>query len=124
MAVNYSKVSDEVAAVQTLDIETGPIASSSSASAPIPSTSFKIKSAGAESPYTPKSSQDISWANLCFQVGKVKILDNCFGKVPSGQVCAIMGPSGAGKSSLLNVLAGRSCKFLSLSPSLTTYHLP
>ena len=35
-------------------------------------------------------------------------LDNCYGKVPAGELCAIMGASGAGKSSLLNVLAGRS----------------
>lgn len=51
---------------------------------------------------------DIAWSDLNFDVGSKRILDNCYGKVMAGQVCAIMGPSGAGKSSLLNVLAGRS----------------
>ncbi len=51
---------------------------------------------------------DFSWTNVNFSVGNKKILTECWGKVPSGKVCAIMGPSGAGKSSLLNVLAGRS----------------
>ena len=51
---------------------------------------------------------DIAWSNVNFKIGNKIILDNCYGKVEAGQVCAIMGPSGAGKSSLLNVLAGRS----------------
>ena len=51
---------------------------------------------------------DIEWSKVCFSAGEKKILDNCWGKVESGQTCAILGPSGSGKSSLLNVLAGRS----------------
>ncbi len=52
--------------------------------------------------------QDIEWNAINFKVGNKVILDNVWGKVNAGQVCAIMGPSGSGKSSLLNVLAGRS----------------
>ena len=51
---------------------------------------------------------DIQWSSLNFKAKKTNILTDCWGKVSSGEVCAIMGPSGAGKSSLLNVLAGRS----------------
>lgn len=56
---------------------------------------------------------DISWSSIDFSLGekekpKLKILQQCWGDVKAGEVCAIMGPSGAGKSSLLNVLAGRS----------------
>eukprot|EP00428_Durinskia_dybowskii_P079522 CAMPEP_0170435268 /NCGR_PEP_ID=MMETSP0117_2-20130122/43508_1 /TAXON_ID=400756 /ORGANISM="Durinskia baltica, Strain CSIRO CS-38" /LENGTH=533 /DNA_ID=CAMNT_0010695207 /DNA_START=62 /DNA_END=1660 /DNA_ORIENTATION=- len=51
---------------------------------------------------------DIMWSNVNFSVGDKKILSDCWGSVPTGNVCAILGPSGAGKSSLLNVLAGRS----------------
>ena len=51
---------------------------------------------------------DIAWCNVSFKVGEKVILDNCYGNVPAGSVCAILGPSGSGKSSLLNVLAGRS----------------
>ena len=40
--------------------------------------------------------QDIIWSNITFRVGDKVILDNCYGNVPSGKVCAIMGPSGAG----------------------------
>lgn len=52
--------------------------------------------------------QDIAWSNIVFKVGDKTILENCYGRVNAGQVCALMGPSGSGKSSLLNVLAGRS----------------
>lgn len=52
--------------------------------------------------------QDIAWSNVSFKVGHKTILDNCYGRVNAGQVCAVMGPSGSGKTSLLNVLAGRS----------------
>lgn len=61
-----------------------------------------------------KQACNISWSDLNFTVsgkgGKqsVKVLDNVWGTVKSGEVCCIMGASGAGKSSLLNVLAGRS----------------
>jgi ABC-type transporter Mla maintaining outer membrane lipid asymmetry ATPase subunit MlaF len=55
-----------------------------------------------------KTSHDVVWKHINFLVGEKKILDECWGNVPAGTVCAIMGPSGAGKSSLLNVLAGRS----------------
>ncbi|KAJ1439146.1 ABC transporter [Ochromonadaceae sp. CCMP2298] len=48
------------------------------------------------------------WKRINFKVGEKKILDDCWGRVTAGTVCAILGPSGAGKSSLLNVLAGRS----------------
>jgi ABC-type multidrug transport system fused ATPase/permease subunit len=36
---------------------------------------------------------DISWVNLNFRAGKSQILNNVWGKVGSGQICAIMGPS-------------------------------
>jgi ABC-type multidrug transport system ATPase subunit len=36
-----------------------------------------------------------------------RILDNVWGRCPSGKVTGIMGPSGSGKTSLLNVLSGR-----------------
>ena len=37
---------------------------------------------------------DIAWCDLSYDVGPKHILDNCYGKVMAGQVCAIMGPSG------------------------------
>lgn len=52
--------------------------------------------------------KDIEWCKVSFSAGDKSILENCWGKVKSGQTCAILGPSGSGKSSLLNVLAGRS----------------
>jgi ABC-type multidrug transport system ATPase subunit len=57
--------------------------------------------------------QDIAFSAVNFSVklpnGENKdILKDCWGKVETGQVCAVLGPSGSGKSSLLNVLAGRS----------------
>jgi ABC-type glutathione transport system ATPase component len=56
-----------------------------------------------------KTPHNVVWKHIDFVAGeKKKILDDCWGNVPAGKVCAIMGPSGAGKSSLLNVLAGRS----------------
>eukprot|EP01038_Epipyxis_sp_PR26KG_P005004 gene5004-6989_t len=57
---------------------------------------------------TSNRNNDVKWSNVNYKVGDKSILTNCWGKVPSGKLCAIMGPSGAGKSSLLNVLAGRS----------------
>ena len=59
-----------------------------------------------------RKAQGISWSDLNFKVGKKSILTTCWGKVNAGETCAIMGPSGAGKSSLLNVLAGRSGKYI------------
>ena len=56
----------------------------------------------------PEGHNDISWTDVSYKVGKKTILDNCFGSVSAGSLCAIMGPSGAGKTSLLNILAGRS----------------
>ena len=38
-------------------------------------------------------SQDIAWSGLNFKVKNKSILEDCYGKVPAGQVCAIMGPS-------------------------------
>jgi ABC-type multidrug transport system ATPase subunit len=60
---------------------------------------------------------DFAWNNLNFSAKGTKILTDCWGSVPAGQVCAIMGPSGAGKSSLLNVLAGRSSSAAGISIS-------
>lgn len=54
------------------------------------------------------TNHDIAWSDVSFKVGEKLILNNCYGSVPAGSVCAILGPSGSGKSSLLNVLAGRS----------------
>ena len=54
-----------------------------------------------KSPYQSKSKrvtpQNLQWTNITFNVGKIKILTDCWGEVPAGTVCAIMGPSGAGK---------------------------
>jgi ABC-type multidrug transport system ATPase subunit len=52
--------------------------------------------------------RDIEWSGVNFSAGEKAILTDCWGKVKSGETCAILGPSGSGKSSLLNVLAGRS----------------
>lgn len=60
----------------------------------------------------------LSWSDVCFTVaadasagpdtpGRKKILDNCWGSVYGGEVCALLGPSGAGKTTLLNLLSGR-----------------
>lgn len=57
-----------------------------------------------------REGQDLEWSDINYTVmkGEKQILYDSWGKVESGQICAIMGPSGSGKSSLLNVLAGRS----------------
>jgi ABC-type multidrug transport system ATPase subunit len=58
-----------------------------------------------------EESSGVFWADINLSVGKTTILENCWGNLPSGSVCAIMGPSGAGKTTLLNVIAGRTeCK--------------
>lgn len=61
--------------------------------------------------FVERDGRDLEWHSLNFEVGPedkpVTILDNVFGRIPKGEVAALMGPSGAGKSSLLNVLAGR-----------------
>ena len=63
--------------------------------------------------------KDFTWNTVNFTVnqagGTKSILKDCWGNVPSGNLCAVMGPSGSGKSSLLNVLAGRS----SSAPGIT-----
>eukprot|EP00604_Paraphysomonas_vestita_P002661 CAMPEP_0174819530 /NCGR_PEP_ID=MMETSP1107-20130205/2821_1 /TAXON_ID=36770 /ORGANISM="Paraphysomonas vestita, Strain GFlagA" /LENGTH=196 /DNA_ID=CAMNT_0016033205 /DNA_START=47 /DNA_END=634 /DNA_ORIENTATION=+ len=59
--------------------------------------------------FSTRPGKDLAWNNINFIVNKkTQVLNNCWGEVPHGKVCAILGPSGAGKSSLLNVLAGRS----------------
>ena len=37
---------------------------------------------------------DIAWSGVNFKVGEKVILDNCYGSVPAGTVCAVLGPSG------------------------------
>lgn len=55
---------------------------------------------------------DISFSNvtytasLGFRKGEKEILHQISGRLPPGQLIAIMGPSGAGKSTLLDVLSG------------------
>eukprot|EP00392_Amoebophrya_sp_AT5.2_P010869 g10936.t1 len=49
----------------------------------------------------------LDWDSLTFEVGGKKILDNCYGRLFPGEVCALIGPSGAGKSTLMNLLAAR-----------------
>jgi len=48
-----------------------------------------------------KQQQDLRWSHIEFTVvnQKKKILIDCWGEVPAGQVCAVLGPSGAGKVS-------------------------
>lgn len=41
---------------------------------------------------------DIAWSNVNFKMGNKLILDNVYGNVNAGDVCAIMGPSGKGIS--------------------------
>mmetsp|Transcript_8906 Transcript_8906/g.19565 ORF Transcript_8906/g.19565 Transcript_8906/m.19565 type:complete len:180 (-) Transcript_8906:3-542(-) len=64
------------------------------------------------------------WKRINFKVGEKKILDDCWGRVTAGTVCAILGPSGAGKSSLLNVLAGRSANApgVTISAAVSSCH--
>ena len=38
------------------------------------------------------TSHDIVWSKVSYKVGKKVILDNCYGSVPAGKVCAILGP--------------------------------
>lgn len=40
---------------------------------------------------------DIAWCGVNYEVGKKRILYDCYGHVPSGSVCAIIGPSGSGE---------------------------
>ena len=48
-----------------------------------------------------KPQQDLRWSQVEFTVKqKKKILSDCWGEVPAGQVCAVLGPSGAGKVTL------------------------
>ncbi len=44
-----------------------------------------------------RNKANITWSHINFRIGSNRILDNCWGHVLSGQVCAIMGSSGAGK---------------------------
>lgn len=59
-----------------------------------------------------RAPKELKWTKVNYTVTTEKetktILDNTWGNVKPGQVCAVMGPSGSGKSSLLNVLSGRS----------------
>ncbi|GKY92588.1 hypothetical protein MPSEU_000228900 [Mayamaea pseudoterrestris] len=56
----------------------------------------------------------LEWTNISMttippkaKVDGRRILENVWGRCPSGKVTAVMGPSGSGKTSLLNVLSGR-----------------
>jgi hypothetical protein len=41
-----------------------------------------------------KTSKDLKWRDIDFKVGDKQILKDCWGHVPTGQICAIMGGSG------------------------------
>lgn len=55
-----------------------------------------------------KVARDLVWSGVSFRVGEKQILQDCWGHVPAGKVCAIIGTSGSGKTTMLNILAGRS----------------
>ena len=63
---------------------------------------------------TSEQGYSLEWKKISMTVDSPKpkvqgrrILNNAWGRCPSGKVTAIMGPSGSGKTSLLNVLSGR-----------------
>lgn len=49
-----------------------------------------------ESTSTIHLNNDIAWCNINYEVGKKRILYDCYGHVPSGSLCAIIGASGSG----------------------------
>lgn len=64
-------------------------------------------------PFSKREGKSLNWHNVNFTLTKEgdddvrHLLTDMYGKVPQGNVTAIMGPSGSGKTSLLNILAGR-----------------
>lgn len=45
--------------------------------------------------FSTRPGRDLAWSGINFIVNKnVQVLNNCWGNVPHGKVCAILGPSG------------------------------
>ena len=74
--------------------KTSPVDIESLGTSPSTPTAAKEKSYAI---FEKRAAQDFSWSGVSFAVGNKKILTDCWGNVPSGEVCAIMGSSGAGK---------------------------
>jgi ATP-binding cassette subfamily B protein len=48
---------------------------------------------------------NVSFRDVCFSFGKVKILDHVSFDIKAGETLAVIGPTGAGKTTLINLLA-------------------
>ena len=71
----------------------------------------------ADDPFAERLGKTLSWrsVNMTLAAGRNaskqpprELLRDVYGRVPRGEITAVMGPSGAGKTSLLNILAGRT----------------
>ena len=50
----------------------------------------------------------LSFSNLCFDIGRNRVLDGLCAQVRQGELVALMGESGSGKTTLLNIMGGRA----------------